>query len=55
MGVQLREKQLSNGQVSLYLDIYHNKSRWYEFLDIKVQKNRPSQNDQEKKRLAQEI
>ena len=55
MGVKLREKQLSNGQVSFYLDIYHNKARWYEFLDIKVQKNRPNQHDKERRRLAQEI
>jgi len=41
MGVKFREKQLSNGQISFYLDIYHNKARWYEFLDIKIQtKNR---------------
>jgi integrase len=55
MGVKLREKQLSNGQVSFYLDIYHNKTRWYEFLDIKVQKNRPNHDDKERRRLAQEI
>jgi len=55
MGVKLREKQLSNGQVSFYLDIYHNKTRWYEFLEIHIHKNRPSHDDQEKKRLANEI
>ncbi|MFZ9846629.1 MAG: tyrosine-type recombinase/integrase [Flavobacteriales bacterium] len=55
MGVKLREKQLSNGQISFYLDIYHNKTRWYEFLDIKIQRIRPSQEDKERKRLAQEI
>ena len=55
MGVKLREKQLSNGQISFYLDIYHNKARWYEFLDIKIQKNRPSAEDKEKRKLAQEI
>jgi len=55
MGVKLREKQLSNGQISFYLDIYHNKARWYEFLDIKIQKNRPSQEGKERRRLAQEI
>jgi integrase len=55
MGVKLREKQLSNGQISFYLDIYHNKARWYEFLDIKIQKNRPSHEDKERRRLAQEI
>lgn len=55
MGVQLREKKLGNGQVSFYLDIYHNKKRWYEFLDIHAAKTRPSAADQEKKRLAIEI
>ncbi|MHB8400434.1 MAG: phage integrase SAM-like domain and Arm DNA-binding domain-containing protein, partial [Bacteroidia bacterium] len=55
MGVKLREKQLSNGQISFYLDIYHNKTRWYEFLEIHIHKNRPSHDDKEKKRLAQEI
>jgi integrase len=55
MGIHLREKKLGNGQVSYYLDIYHNKKRWYEFLDIHIRKNRPSQEDKEKKRLAQEI
>ncbi len=55
MGVKLREKQLSSGQISFYLDIYHNKTRWYEFLEIHINKNRPSQDDKEKKRLAEEI
>jgi integrase len=55
MGVKLREKLLRSGQISFYLDIYHNKTRWYEFLDIHIHKNRPNPNDQEKKRLAQEI
>jgi integrase len=55
MGVKLREKQLSSGQTSLYLDIYHNKTRWYEFLEIHINKNRPNNDDKEKKRLANEI
>jgi integrase len=55
MGVQLREKQLSDGQISFYLDIYHNKKRWYEFLDIHINKKKPSPEDQEKRRLAKEI
>ncbi len=55
MGVYLREKKLEAGQVSFYLDIYHNKKRWYEFLEIRISKSRPSQQDKEKKRLAQEI
>jgi integrase len=55
MGVHLREKRLGTGQVSFYLDIYYNKKRWYEFLEIHITKNRPSEQDKEKKRLAQEI
>ncbi len=55
MGVYLREKKLGGGQVSYYLDIYHNKTRWYEFLEIRTNKNHPSAQDKEKKRLVQEI
>jgi integrase len=55
MGVQLREKKMKSGQVSYYLDIYHNKKRWYEFLDIHTNKKKPSPEDKEKKRLASEI
>jgi integrase len=55
MGVYLREKKLGNGQVSFYLDIYNNKRRWYEFLEIRVNKRKPTEQDKEKKKLAQEI
>ncbi len=55
MGVQLREKKMKSGQVSYYLDIYHNKKRWYEFLEIHINKKRPDADDKEKKRLANEI
>jgi integrase len=55
MGVHLREKKLRGGQVSFYLDIYHNKTRWYEFLEIRINKSHPSEQDKEKKRLALEI
>ncbi|MDQ4140994.1 MAG: phage integrase SAM-like domain and Arm DNA-binding domain-containing protein, partial [Bacteroidota bacterium] len=34
MNVQLRKKKLSNGKVSLYLDIYENGQRSYEFLKL---------------------
>src|SRR5581483_466081 len=40
---------------SFYLDIYHNKKRWYEFLDIHINKKKPMPEDQDKKRLAKEI
>jgi integrase len=55
MGVYLREKKMGGGQVSFYLDIYHNKTRWYEFLEIRINKGHPLPQDKEKKRLAQEI
>ena len=34
MSVELRKKKLSNGKVSLYLDIYQNGQRYYKFLKI---------------------
>lgn len=40
MAEKLRENILSNGQVSFYLDIYHNKKRWYEFLNIYVNRKK---------------
>lgn len=55
MGVQLREKKMKSGQISYYLDIYHDKKRWYEFLNIHISKNKPADDDKEKKRLANEI
>lgn len=32
--VKIREKALANGNISLYLDIYQNKKRRYEFLKL---------------------
>lgn len=55
MGVYLREKKVSKGRVSLYLDIWHNGARWYEFLDLKISKKHPDDQDKERKRLALEI
>lgn len=55
MSVTLREKKLKNGQVSFYLDLYHNKKRWYEFLNIYIDKGRSSSEDKEKRKLAQQI
>src|SRR6218665_69573 len=55
MGVQLREKAIGKGKVSMYLDIYHNKQRWTEFLKIHISKTRPTEADKEKRRLALEI
>lgn len=55
MGVQLREKKISGGKISFYLDIYHNKTRWYETLNIHINKKKPTEDDKQKKRLAVEI
>lgn len=56
MSVTLREKPIAGGSmVSLYLDIYHNGTRSYEFLNIKVNKGRASAEDKENRLLAQKI
>jgi integrase len=55
MKVKLREKALKNGLVSLYLDIYHCKRRWYEFLEIHVNPKKPTEQDKENRILAQQI
>jgi integrase/recombinase XerD len=55
MSVKLREKKLNNGEVSLYLDIYHCKKRWYEFLDIRVNRKRSTREDSEKYKFAVDI
>ncbi len=34
MSVKLRQKILAGGKKSLYLDIYHNQKRHYEFLSL---------------------
>jgi hypothetical protein len=55
MAVKLREKKLANGQVSFYLDIYHNQRRWYEFLNIRISRKKSTEEDKEKRKLAGEI
>lgn len=55
MSVTLREKAIAGDKVSLYLNIYHNKTRWPEFLNIHVSTKRPTQEDRDKRRLANEI
>lgn len=47
--VRLREKQLSNGNVSLYLDCYYNGKRQYEFLKLYLIPER-SKDDRERNR-----
>ena len=53
MSVHLREKNLSDGRVSLYLDIYHKGHRHYEFLEIYLTKDR--QQNKESRSLAENI
>jgi integrase len=53
MGVKVREKKLSDGRKSLYLDIYHNGHRQYEFLEIYLTTDR--QQNKESKLLAENI
>lgn len=55
MGVQLREKKISGGKISFYLDIYHDKRRWYETLNIHINKKNPTEDDRKKKKLAIEV
>ena len=58
MGVSLRKQNLQSGKQSLYLDIYHKKRRWTEFLDIKLEKpNSPDSRyrNKEKLKIAESI
>lgn len=53
MSVKLREKTLKDGRRSLYLDVYHNGRRAYEFLEIYLTKDR--EKNRESKALADNI
>ncbi|HEY8933886.1 MAG TPA: site-specific integrase [Cyclobacteriaceae bacterium] len=53
--IALREKKIAGGKVSLYLDIYYNQERRYEFLNIHVRTERPLAEDKNKRQLAEEI
>jgi integrase len=53
MGIQVRQKKLSDGRRSLYLDIYHSGKRAYEFLDIYLTDDR--QANKESLKLAESI
>lgn len=55
MAITLREKKIANGRVSLYLDFCRNGKRWFEFLKIYVNKERPAKEDKTKRQLANEI
>jgi integrase len=54
MGVYLRKKKLAGGRVSLYLDIYQDGRRYYEFLKIRYS-SRDSKDKREKMRLAESV
>jgi integrase len=56
MKVALRRKKLKSGAESLYLDIYHNGQRSYEFLDIRIDpKTQTPEDRKEREQLAQLI
>lgn len=52
LSVKIRKKILKNGDLSLYLDIYHNGKRYYEFLDLRIySKPKKSEKDLNKENL----
>ncbi len=53
MSVKLREKKLNDNRISLYLDIYYNGQRKYEFLNLYLDKDREV--NKENMRLADSI
>lgn len=58
MSVQLRKKSCAGGKQSLYLDIYHNNERYYEFLKLYLFKTKaPDQKEKndEIKKIAENI
>jgi len=56
MGVKLREKIMKDGSSSLYLDIYHEGKRKYDFLNIHLSNKRKfSHEDKEKRELAERL
>ncbi len=56
MGVKLREKIMKDGSSSLYLDIYHEGKRKYDFLNIHLSNKRKfSKEDKEKRELAERL
>ena len=53
MSIKLRSKKLKDGSTSLYLDIYHRGKRDYEFIGLKIPKNK--QNRKQILELAEKI
>lgn len=52
--VRLREKKLANGSISLYLDIYRNGKREYEFLKLYINPDAKTPLDKEQNRKTRE-
>lgn len=50
---KIREKKKANGEIALYLDIYHNGKRNYEFLRLTLTKAK--ENNKQIRRLAEDI
>ncbi len=46
--VRLRRKPLANGDESLYLDVYANGKRSYEFLDLRIRKGKENKEENER-------
>ncbi len=56
MGLKLREKIMKDGSSSLYLDIYYEGKRKYDFLNIHLSnKRKSSKEDKEKRELAERL
>ena len=58
MGIKLRQRKQKSGCTSLYLDIYHNGKRKYEFLPFQLVETKTPldrQMNKENYRLAEEI
>ncbi len=55
MSVKLREKSLADGRTSLYLDVYHNRKRTYEFLNLYLTRENKGGKNRETRQLAERI
>ena len=48
-GSAFKREKIGRGQLLFYPGIYHDEKRWYEFPNIHISKNRPSEQHKEKK------
>lgn len=55
MSVKLREKALSDGRTSLYLDVYHERRRSYEFLNLYLTRENKGGHNRETRQLAERL